>query len=128
MLLRSFTWIMTGLLWVTVSTPSMADSRDHRQGERLFRDQCSGCHSLDPGVHRAGPSLDGLIGRPAGDLDDFDYSQAMQDAEHTWTTETLDAFLADPDTFVPGTAMVFWGLDETQRDQVIHYLESATAE
>ncbi|WP_148252680.1 c-type cytochrome [Aidingimonas lacisalsi] len=105
---------------------TMAESETYRQGERLFRDQCSGCHSLEPGIHRAGPSLDGLMNRPAGSLDDFPYSQAMHDATHRWTPETLDRFLADPETLVPGTAMVFWGLDEASREQVIHYLETAT--
>lgn len=112
----------------TLGLPQVQASETQlHQGERIFRDQCSGCHSLEPGEHRAGPSLAGLIGRPAASLDDYTYSQALEKADHDWSAETLDRFLADPQAFVPGTAMVFWGLDDTTRERVIRYLEHVAA-
>lgn len=109
---------------VTVPAQAADDDARRAQGERLFRTQCVGCHSLAPGEHLAGPSLHGLIGRPAGSVEDFDYSPVLREAEFVWSAETLDAFLADPDAFLPGIRMVFWGLEEEPRRRVIHYLES----
>ena len=97
---------------------------EHAQGERLFRSQCVGCHSIEPGQHLAGPSLHELVGRPAGSIVDFDYSPALEQADLVWNRTTLDAFLAGPDTFLPGTYMVLWGLEERSRQRIIDYLES----
>lgn len=111
-----------------VALPAAADDADRIQGERLFRSQCVGCHSLAPGVHIAGPSLDGLIGRPAGSLPGFDYSAALEEADLVWKAETLDAFLASPADFLPGNRMVLWGLAEGPRRQIIRYLEALAAD
>lgn len=97
---------------------------EHAQGERLFRAQCVGCHSTEPGQHLAGPSLHELVGRPAGSVEDFDYSPALEQADLVWNRDTLDAFLAGPDVFLPGNRMVLWGLDEPSRQRIIDYLES----
>ena len=106
--------------------PVGAGPEDVAAGERLFRSQCSGCHSVEQGDIRAGPTLHGVIGRPAGTLQGFDYSAAMAAADLQWTPEALDTFLTDPAGTVPGTYMVFWGLEAPQRRQVIAYLLEAT--
>lgn len=97
---------------------------DTAAGERLFRSQCSGCHSVEPEQNRAGPTLHGLFARRSGTLADFDYSNAMRDAAIDWSPETLDAFLADPHAVVPGSKMVLWGLPPEQRREIIAYLKS----
>ena len=107
---------------------SSADPAAIAAGERLFRSQCMGCHSLEPGANRAGPTLHGLFGREAGTLEGFDFSQAMTEAGFEWSAETLDRFLADPQGTMPGTKMVLWGLEERPRRQLIAYLESITEE
>ncbi|MCE8022466.1 c-type cytochrome [Halomonas sp. MCCC 1A11036] len=114
------------MLWLAClgGTFAQADDGELRAGERLFRSQCVGCHSVEPGVHLGGPSLHALLGRPAGSLDDFDYSPALAGAELTWDAPTLDAFLADPSGFLPGNRMVLWGLDERSRRAIVRYLES----
>lgn len=104
-------------------TESGALTQAMAQGERVFRNQCQGCHSLEPGVHIAGPSLHGVVGRNAGAVADFEYSAPLQQAQLVWTPESLDRFLTAPDDFLPGTRMVFWGLDEDSRHQLIDYLE-----
>ncbi|WP_208657037.1 MULTISPECIES: cytochrome c family protein [Halomonadaceae] len=96
-----------------------------KQGERIFRQQCSGCHVLSPGIHRAGPSLYQLMGRPAGSVEDFAYSAAFDNAAFNWTPEMLDAFLADPDALLPGNLMVLWGLAPGLRAPLIDYLQHA---
>jgi cytochrome c len=101
-----------------------AGAADIAAGERLFRNQCLGCHSLDADDNRAGPTLHALFGREAGTLEGFDFSPAMSESGIEWSSDTLDAFLADPQAAVPGTRMVLWGLEEEPRRSLIAYLES----
>ncbi|SFU83005.1 c-type cytochrome [Halomonas korlensis] len=105
----------------------LADDAVLAQGERVFRNQCRGCHSLTPDRHIAGPSLHGVVGRRAGEVADFGYSAALQEAQLVWTPETLDHFLTDPDAYLPGTRMVFWGLPEDARQALIIYLRHVGA-
>jgi cytochrome c len=105
-----------------------AADADLAAGERVFRSQCMGCHAIEEGRNRAGPTLHGLFGREAGTLEGFDYSDAMREAGIVWSEETLDAFLEDPRGMVPGTIMVFWGLRADDRRRVIAYLKSAAPE
>lgn len=91
-------------------------------GERVFQRQCSGCHSLEPGEHIAGPSLYGVVGRRAGKLAGYDFSAQLEATTRVWTVENLDRFLSDPSDMFPDTRMVFWGLESEQRKQVIDYL------
>jgi cytochrome c len=68
-----------------------AADADLAAGERVFRSQCMGCHAIEEGRNRAGPTLHGLFGREAGTLEGFDYSDAMREAGIVWSEETLDA-------------------------------------
>lgn len=102
-----------------------AEDADIVKGARVFQAQCGGCHTIEPGAHRAGPSLYRVLGRPAASAAGFDYSPALRHADIIWTPETLDAFLEDPQDVAPGTRMVFWGLDVEERQQVIRFLEQA---
>jgi cytochrome c len=117
------------LLGLGLVQPGAGAVADLAEGERLFRSQCMGCHALEPGRHRAGPTLHAVIGREAGTVDGFDFSPAMAEAGITWTPATLDKFLADPMQTVPGTRMVFWGLEPAAaREHLIRYLEIAAGQ
>lgn len=70
--------------------------------------RCAGCHSLDR--NRAGPRHCGVVGRRAGAVPGFGYSPAMLRSNIVWTPETLDAFLAGPTGYVPGTSMGYAGV------------------
>lgn len=59
------------------------------------------CHSLVPGKNGVGPSLAGILGKPAASNPDFNYSNAMRQAHIVWDAAKLDAYLTDPQTFVP---------------------------
>ncbi|MBI1621307.1 c-type cytochrome [Aquamicrobium sp. cd-1] len=111
-------------LFLAAVLPAQSDPAQIRAGERVFRNQCLGCHSIKENDHRAGPTLHQLFGRQSGSMEGFDYSPAMREAGIEWSPETLDVFLAAPKETVPGTKMVFWGLDERQRGRVIAYLQS----
>lgn len=93
---------------------------DLETGERLAM-QCRACHSFAPGgPNLSGPSLHGFFGRPVGSSPGYPYSPALRDADFIWTPEALDAWLAQPATFLPGNRMAYAGLrDQTDRDAVI---------
>jgi len=56
---------------------------DPEAGKELFASQCSGCHSLDK--TRDGPPLAGVIGRKAGSIRDYRYSQALAQSGIVWS-------------------------------------------
>jgi cytochrome c len=96
---------------------------DAVRGARAFQ-ACLPCHSTMPDVQMTGPSLAKIWGREAGTVAGFSrYSDALKRAKIVWNAATLDKWLADPDAFVPGTAMTFPGLrDRDARQDVIAYL------
>ena len=99
---------------------------DPVKGKDVFA-TCAGCHVLSGPAFTA-PPLAGVVGRKAGTAKGFDYSPAMAKAGITWTEQTLDAYLANPDKVVPGTAM-FGGMLESAQDRadVIAYLKTVPA-
>lgn len=117
------------ILLGTIEPAAAATGGDPEQGSRAFR-ACLPCHSLEPGEHRTGPSLAGIVGRRAGTIAGFSrYSPALQAAPITWTDKTLDAWLLDPQAFIPGNRMTFRGIEEPRaRADLIAYLEQVAAE
>lgn len=95
------------------------------QGSEAFR-RCSGCHSATPdGGSRAGPNLYGLAGTVAGKKDGYFYSEALAASQIVWSTETLDAYLADPDGYIPGSEMRRGTVSDPQeRAAIVAYLVS----
>jgi cytochrome c len=109
------------LLLLAVKT-ALADS-DPAKGKQIFV-KCQVCHSIAPGVNKIGPSLHGVVGRKAGTLQGYNYSDAMKNSGITWDEAALDNYLTNPRKAVPGTRMVFVGLSKEQdRQDVIAYLK-----
>jgi cytochrome c len=75
------------------------------------------------------PSLAGVFGRKAGTAEGFHrYSDALRSADLVWNEDALNAFLADPQAFLPGNRMTFPGIRDAQaRADVIAYLQNASA-
>jgi cytochrome c len=118
-----------GLALALASVTVSALHADPGRGERVFQ-RCYACHSVVAGEDRLpGPTLRCVLGRRAGSLPGFEFSPAMAEAGGRglmWTRTTLDAFLADPLTVVPGTIMAMPGLpDADDRRDLIDYLERA---
>lgn len=85
--------------------------------------QCISCHSVKPGVNGVGPSLHGVVGRQAGTLPGYAFSDALKTWGKTLTPEELDTWLTAPMQDVPGTKMIFPGIpDPAKRKAVIDYL------
>ena len=81
--------------------------------------KCIACHSLEKGVHQAGPSLAGLAGRKAGTVSNFSFSEAMVGSEIIWNQETLSAFLEEPTATIPGNLMPFGGIRNVEQREVL---------
>lgn len=89
---------------------------------------CSTCHAVNLAAAAGiGPNLHGVVGRKAGALEGFAYSDALKGSGLTWTEAELDAFLANPAAKVPGTTMAAGGVsDPARRKAIIAYLASLT--
>ena len=95
------------------------------RGEHAYR-ICAACHIVDSEAEpHSAPSLAGVAGRTAAS-GDFAYSEALRAAAAAglvWNDAALDAFIAEPDGFLPGTSMGFAGLaDPAARRDVIAFL------
>lgn len=93
-------------------------------GQGVFRQNCALCHDAGPGAAGGGqgPSLAGLLGRSAGTRPDFGYTPALRASGLVWDAATLDRFLADPTSIVPGTTMVIGVPKPNDRRDLIAYL------
>ena len=97
---------------------------DAAKGRRVFV-KCLACHATAKGQNKVGPSLYAVVGREAGSVEKFNYSDANADSGIVWTEETLFAYLEKPQDFIPGTRMIFPGLPSAQdRADVIAYLKA----
>lgn len=102
------------------------EATDIEAGKAAFTRLCSGCHKIGPSARSAfGPPLNGIIGREAGQQQDYVYTSAMKDSGIVWTREKLAAFIEDPSGVVPGTRMKLWwmGSDERMQD-LLDYLDA----
>jgi len=96
-------------------------------GKAAFRQQCLLCHTAEPNDNGGaqGPTLAGVVGRKAGSVAGFSYTDAMKKSNLTWDAPTLDRFLQAPTSVVPGSSMVIPVPDKTTRENVIAYLQVA---
>jgi cytochrome c len=103
--------------------PFSARAGDASTGKSVFKSQCGVCHSPSSGKTVFGPSLFGVVGRHTASVPGFRYSAGNQTANLKWDEATLDKYLTAPKGVVPGTAMNFSGLkDSEKRSDVIAYL------
>lgn len=107
---------------------AMAQSGNATRGERVFNQQCKACHTVEKGgPSPAGPNLNGMFGRKAGETTGFDSSDAIKKSGIVWDDATLAEYLKDPKGRVPDTKMVFVGLkQQAQLNDVVAYLRKAT--
>jgi cytochrome c len=94
-------------------------------GESAFK-KCKACHTIDKGdANKVGPNLWDIVGHDRAARDGFAYSDAFTGLDGTWTYEELNAFLAKPKAYAPGTKMSFAGMKKVaDRAAVIGYLRA----
>ena len=116
---------LAGIALLAATSLAGAQQGDVKRGEKVF-ENCRACHAADGQANEVGPALRGVVGRKAGERDDFRYSPALKRSGIVWNAKTLDAFIADPQQVVPGNRMPFSGLpDAKERADLIAYLTQA---
>ena len=85
---------------------------------------CRVCHQIGPGAKNfVGPELNGAVGRSAGSVPGYNYSDA-NNSGITWDEITLTRFLKSPRDVIPGTKMAFPGFaSASDIANVIAYLK-----
>ncbi len=125
---------MTSTLWASLCTAALcilpltayaadgAPQGDALRGKVIYDAKCSACHSVDD--NRVGPLHAGVLGRKAGSVKDYDYSDALRQSRLVWSQANLQRWLADPEKLIPGQKMGY-RLDVAQeRADVVKYLAS----
>lgn len=115
-------WLLLSGLTLTagVAGAGTATQGDAERGMQLYDSRCIGCHSLD--ANRIGPRHNDVFGREIGSVEDFDYSTALRSAVGTWNQASLDRWLADPESFLPGQRMNFSVSEPADRADLIAFL------
>ena len=100
---------------------------DAAKGEEVFMASgCPACHGVTKEDNaKVGPNLVGVVGRKAGTVKSLlGPSENLTKYGVTWSAETLDEWLANPNAKAPGTAMAGILTDPQQRADVIAYLST----
>jgi cytochrome c len=102
-----------------------ANAQDAAAGEKVFV-VCKACHQVgDSAKNVVGPVLNGLMGRKAGAVEGFNYSDANKKSGLTWDEATFTEYIKDPKAKIPGTKMAFAGIKEDQKiKDLIAYLHT----
>ena len=106
-------------------TSSSFITSERRAGRILFN-ACQSCHvgiPLGPPFWREKVCL---FDKPAGSVyPDYPYTNALKDSGVIWNETTLDEWLKDPATFIPGNYMSVQGMDDpTERQEMIAIMKS----
>ena len=116
---------LAAIVLVAAANAAHADG-DAARGEKRF-EECVACHSTERGANAVGPTLHGVFERKAGELADYRYSPALKRSGITWTAQTLDAFIAEPQQVVPANRMPYAGMpDAGARADLIAYLQKVS--
>jgi cytochrome c len=117
----------TILLWCALALPASdrmaAAAGDAARGEAVFK-ACRTCHRIGDGAANfVGPQLNGVVGRRAGSVPGYHYSDATRNSGLTWDEATLTRFLRSPRAVLPGTKMAFPGMrSDADIADVVAYL------
>jgi cytochrome c len=95
---------------------------DAMRGKSLYESRCIACHSID--ANRIGPAHKGVYGRKAGSAAGYDYSPAVKASAVVWGDATLDRWLANPESVIPGQKMGYSVPEAADRADLIAYLKS----
>jgi cytochrome c len=104
-------------------------AQDAAAGEKVFL-KCRACHQIgETAKNGVGPVLNGLIGRHSGSVPGYSYSEANKNSGLTWDEATFREYIKNPKAKIPGTKMVFPGLQSEQEiNDLVAYLKQFNAE
>jgi cytochrome c len=118
--------VAAGFLAASFTMARPAYAQDATAGERLFRQRCAACHTVQPGQNRVGPHLSGVVGRKPGSVEGARYSKGLSALETSWDAANLDAFLSNPRAVAPGTTMALSVPNAADRSNIVAYLQGLT--
>ena len=103
-----------------------------KRGKKAAVKQCFACHDItEDKQNRVGPPLWGVFGKPAGWVEGYPYSDAHLSKKDSivWDEATLDAYLQDPKSLIPGNKMAYPVagmplMSDEKRKNVIEFLKS----
>lgn len=101
---------------------------DVKKGETASK-KCVSCHQFNEGGKNGqGPVLWDIVYRQKGGAAGFNYSNALKERagkSEKWEYAALDAFLANPKGYLPGTSMSYAGISRPdERADLIAYLRT----
>lgn len=107
---------------------SVADESDLSAAETQFQKSCGTCHTVEPdGGKRQGPNLFGVYGRKVGQMEGFEYSEALSSGDWVWTEAELDPWIENAQKAHPGTSMNYRQRSAEKRALIISYLKSLSS-
>jgi len=114
---------------LVVMSMGAAVAQDVQKGENSFK-KCLVCHAIGPGAkNKIGPELNGLDGRKAGTVPDYNYSDANKNSGIVWDDATFKEYIKDPRAKISGTKMTFPGIkNEQEINDLWAYLKQFDAE
>lgn len=116
-------FLVLAIAVVLAASPAFAGG-DAKKGEKVFR-KCKSCHTVEPGKHKIGPSLAGVVGRKAGTAEGYTKYKGLKGADFVWNEDNLDKWLKNPKKFIgKSTSMSFKLRKEDDREDVIAYLKT----
>ena len=111
-------------LALVLGGPARADG-DAAKGEKVYA-KCKTCHEIATDKNKVGPTLQGVIGRKAGTVQGFKYSEAMVNSGVTWDVATIAEYVAKPKEFIAGNKMAFSGLKkEDEIEDLVAYIQAS---
>lgn len=116
---RDLATVLAAALLTTV--PTAFGAGDAVRGQQLYESRCIACHSIDQ--NRVGPAHQGVFGRRAGLVENYDYSSALKTTKVVWSEEALDAWLTNPESVIAGQKMGYQVSDSRDRADLIAYLK-----
>jgi cytochrome c len=126
--LRQVRGVAAGIFFLfvvaVVSQSRGAAGTDPSAGKDLFGRRCSGCHATDS--NQEGPRLRGVLGRKAGTVPGFSYSDAIRRSGIVWTEDLLNKWLQNPEALVKDNDMEFRVANTYERAALVAYLKTLT--
>jgi cytochrome c len=99
---------------LAAAVPAMATAQDLENGKAVWN-KCRACHMIGEGARNlVGPVLNGLMGRKAGTVEGYNYSEANKNSGIVWNEATFRDYIKDPRAKIPNTKMAFVGLRDAQ--------------
>jgi cytochrome c len=101
-----------------------AATPDAAHGKIIYY-KCAYCHGLLGKNGPVGPTLVGVIGRQAGSIPDFPYSDDLKGSGIIWDEGSIEGFIQNPAQMIQGTRMIFPGLtNQSDAADMVAYLKT----